>query len=227
MLFPSTLLPISKFKWLFFGQQRSGHHAIMQWVLKGYQYIHYNACAFNKYNYVYSQDIITGTQGFYVANFEGSFPKKDWKSIQNLKCLILRNPYNMYASRLAMKRQSFIKTSRNLSSWDTCLDPQQWIEHAKEFLGHTSILGPNCIKINYDLWFSCENYRQDLAIKLQLKSNKLLQEMSCFGGGSSFDVKNKNVLERWKLFENDSEFNNILKNKEIKKLYNEIINNHN
>lgn len=221
MLFIKKLLPIEKTKWMFFGQQRSGHHAIMSWILKNQEYTHFNICQFK--NNIYSDDIIGKINNCVVASFEGQIPDYDWNSLISKKCLVLRNPYNMYASRLAMKRASLY---HNLKSWENCLNPQEWLQHAKEFLSQTSILG-SCTKIIYDYWFDIRDYRDRLADVLGLPSSELPEKITNFGGGSSFDkitqnATSMNVLNRWKEFEFDEEFKEILFDEDIKNYWKEI-----
>lgn len=224
MLFTKIKLPLSEVSWLFFAQQRSGHHALIQWANQSKNFLHFNCCDF-KNDAIYSND----THGFYtekkIASFEGKFPDQDWDLINVPKFLILRDPYNMYASRLKMKRNSLDFMVNNLKSWKNCLNPNEWILHAKEFLGQTSFLG-NATKISYDAWFTSEKYRKKLAVLFDLVDSSLLSLVPHFGGGSSFDFQELNgnadkmaVLNRWEFYKDDIEFQSILNNEEIKYLW--------
>lgn len=202
---------------MFFGQKRSGHHAIIDWIFKNKSYCHYNNCNLKK-----SESII-GSGDIVVASFEGAIPNYDWKSNQSVKCLVLRNPYNMYASRLELK----IRTKDD--DWDSCLEPKKWIDHAKEFIGDTCLLGSS-INICYDRWFADIKYRKHLSNLFAVESSDLLASVSSFGGGSSFDGLSYNgrahemdVLNRWRKFKNHEEFMSIMNNLEIKELWHQIV----
>lgn len=205
---------MKEIKWMFFGSKRSGHHVILDWLLSGENFIHYNNSRISMGKL--ASDEILGRSGDIAATFEVALTHYDWKVFNCNKYLILRNPYNMYASRLAMKR------ANNDESWDTCLDPNRWLECAREFIGETNLLG-EFIKINYDKWFTSISYRS------KFRHNGNCEFVPHFGGGSSFDQmkfdgcgSKMDVLNRWKLFQNDSEFQDILNNREISELVKQI-----
>jgi hypothetical protein len=213
MLFLNQL-KIDQFQWFFWGQQRSGHHAVIEWLFQDKQYIHYNNAKVSN-NFVIAHDII-GKNGCKIVSFEGKIKFKIKNDAQ--KILVIRNPYNMYASRLKMKRES---KKFNLKSWSNCLRPDEWINHAEEFLQLN-----NCYftdKICYDFWLSNENYREKLKQKYNLDKIEIQEKISSFGGGSSF-TESKDFLNRWQEFQKDAEFIRILENKKIKILWQEISN---
>lgn len=137
------------------------------------------------------------------------------KSAQRYDVLILRDPFNMLASRL--------KSNKNpVKSWHkTVVD--MWIDYAKEYLGETNYLKYNKIAVNYNQWVQDRDYRQQIANKLQLNfSDRGIHNVKTFGGGSSFDgtkfkgkASNMNVFDRWKHFIDNSDYKNMLNNPEL------------
>jgi len=105
-----------------------------------------------------------------------------------------------------------------------------WKSYAKEYLGKTNYLGENKIVINYNLWFSSKNYRNNIEKKLGLEPNdKKINEVLDIGRGSSFDgikfngkANKMKVLERWKLLADNAFYKTVLKDKELIKLSNKI-----
>ncbi len=141
--------------------------------------------------------------------------------------IILRNPFNNIAS---MMQKPILSPPNNIPISQL---PATWIAYAKEYLGETSYLKNlgNFITLNYDLWFSDQNYRKSLSAKLnQPFTDAGLQKVTGqHGGGSSFDgvafsdkAQQMKVLERWKFFQNDREYLSLLKNEELLALYKRI-----
>lgn len=118
------------------------------------------------------------------------------KSTKRTCVLILRDPFNMFASR--MKAGDFVFRITNAHV-------KMWIQHAKEAMGVTSFL-PDLLVINYNDWVSSEKYRRRIENLLGLpETDSGINNI--FGVGSSFDGKNydgratrMNVLKRWKGF---------------------------
>lgn len=112
--------------------------------------------------------------------------------------LILRDPFNMVASRLELYRKGnyFVEvTPEVMELWET---------YANEFLGETSILSDNhdnnlsndiksyndikTVLVNYNKWHSDHQYRTLIAQQIGIDPN--LANINCrmfFGGGSSFN----------------------------------------
>lgn len=136
-------------------------------------------------------------------------------SAQRFEILILRDPFNLFASRL---KQGFITTKvKRLSMVDL------WLEYAKEWLNESHHLPEPRILINYNRWFADVNYRCELAAQLGLPfSDQGISEVMGFGAGSSFDgtaldgqAKQMRVTQRWKVFANDSTFRQLFKNEAL------------
>lgn len=141
--------------------------------------------------------------------------------------LILRDPYNMIASRLKKGLLGVKHPQKTISDF--------WLEYAKEFLGETEYLNHNKVCINYNLWSSDVEYRKQIALKLDLIfTDAGIGDVRREGGGSSFDsqyfagqASQMKVLERWKHSRGQPEFEKLLANKQIaeysRKIFGEIL----
>jgi hypothetical protein len=162
-----------------------------------------------------------------------SFEKKHdlylGRSEQRFDLIIMRDPFNLFASRLQF--QSKGKSLNMLSVYSSCYSlPELWIAYAKECLEETSYLKYNKLFVNYNRWFLDINYRQYLANKLSIElSDPDYHEVPTAGGGSSFDQVNydgeaykMNVMNRWKLFINDNLYRKLLNTKELLRYSNKL-----
>lgn len=226
----------------FVGLRRSGNHAIINWILKQSEQpvLFYNNVypnnPFCKYpekgslNYseyalrLYSlEDRVLPT----IAS-KKVYPQKkvsnDSVIEEKIDVLILRDPFNLFASRL--------KTSRNKPLYySSGLEIQHlYLTYLKEYLGITNFLNNKKVCINYNKWKDSEEYRKLIAKQLKINfTDKGLQEVSSIGGGSSFDrltYKNQGTFmltdQRWKDFSNSRYFNNLFKDKELLALSKEV-----
>jgi hypothetical protein len=121
--------------------------------------------------------------------------------------LILRDPFNLFASRL---RQLWgfvtIGTSARI-----------WKQHAREFLRQTRRLRHNPMFISYNHWHSDRDYRRDIAAALDIPfSDEGIHTVFSCNGGSSFDgvafdgqASRMKVTERWKHYADDPRFLSI------------------
>tara|TARA_Y100000588_G_scaffold310177_1_gene335560 strand:+ start:883 stop:1782 length:900 start_codon:yes stop_codon:yes gene_type:complete len=137
--------------------------------------------------------------------------------------LILRDPFNLIASRLQNQRKN---KSYVLEV------PELWKKYAQEFLGQTNYLSkfPKIININYNHWFSSIEYRRSISNQLGLKfTDKGLNIVSKYGSGSSFEkldldgkAQNMEVLYRWDTFKNDEKYLSMFQDNELLDLHEEI-----
>lgn len=157
------------------------------------------------------------------------------KSATEYDVLILRDPFNMLASMLHNHKkqleqhgkitknyfQGKNKYGRDKKEGEDLIS--LWIDYAKEFLGETNFLDRNKVVINYNAWFSSEDYRRELAQKLKLNfSDRGMNEVKNFGGGSSFEglqldgtAITMDVLNRWKTLIDDPQYRALLNNREL------------
>ena len=157
--------------------------------------------------------------------FEKNYDKFVGRSKKRYNILILRDPFNLFASRIFRYHNLYggnvLKEIRAKKLWKS---------YAREYLGETSYLGKDKILINYNVWFLNKDYRNNIERKLELEpSNEKVNEVLTFGEGSSFDgvkfdgkANEMKVLERWKLLADDEFYKFILKDKELVELSNRI-----
>ena len=140
------------------------------------------------------------------------------KSAERYDLLILRDPFNMLASRfkrdqmLAMEVKNFNKTVTDM-----------WITYAKEYLGETEYLKNNKIVVNYNRFITDVDYRKKIASQLKLKfDDSGIDEVCNIGSGSSFDKlkfkgqgRKMDVLNRWRHFSEDMSYRILLDNEEL------------
>ncbi|MGK7891769.1 MAG: hypothetical protein AB4042_20775 [Leptolyngbyaceae cyanobacterium] len=159
-------------------------------------------------------------------SFEGLHDIYVGKSKQRFDLLILRDPFNLFASRLKSNMID-IKAKRMTAV-------ELWIQYAQEFLGESKYLKQNKLLINYNQFVADIDYRKKLALDLGLPfSDAGIKKVVSLGGGSSFDGQNMDgrgaemrVLERWKHFEQDPNFREIFQNQTLlhysRKIFGEI-----
>jgi hypothetical protein len=176
---------------------RSGHHAVIHWIKSN-----------SDLNIVDIEngDIETGD--------------RDHQSI-----ILLRNPYNWFASWLASVRGW--RSSGNIEDM-TPRWIELWKKMGRDVAGETSFLS-NATHILYDNWFSNNNYRSYVAseLGLGLEDHGLLAVVS----GSTWDgvqfngrAQEMDVLNRWKILEHDEYYRRYMLDDEISDLSRKIFN---
>ena len=235
------------------GMQRSGNHPIIDWIAS---MLPDKSCVLNFVNgpnplehHIKKEDILIGltlneiltaNKEYLVYNYEDEtiseiFNKNRNENIigtsdKKFDVLILRDPYNLFASRI--KRGS-VKLGHKTTEQQLILR-KLWIECANEALNKTNNLTQNKTVILFNKWFVDEDYRKELAEKFGLKYNdKTLNTVSKVGAGSSFNgfnyqnrAKDMKVLERYKELNNEGTYSELLipEIKELsKKIFGEVI----
>ncbi|MDJ0661878.1 MAG: hypothetical protein QNJ42_20695 [Crocosphaera sp.] len=159
-----------------------------------------------------------------LPRFYESAEKYIGSSKSKINIIILRDPFNLFASLLKSK---MIKKNSQ--------DGQKYISLYKTFalsyLQYLSMQDNDTIFINYNQWMSQEDYRIDIANKLGLlpQAKDLIETVVDRGGGSSFDKLSYNnqassmkVFERWKVYNRDPFYLDLLSEKEILSISQEI-----
>lgn len=99
-------------------------------------------------------------------------------SEQRYDVLLLRDPYNLMASR---RRVGFAENSEKLSL-------RIWRQHARQFLGETKRLQGKPVPVSYNRWCVDADYRRQIAGQLDLDfSDAGKKKVASCAGGSSFD----------------------------------------
>lgn len=237
---PKTTVEARESDFFVYAMRRSGHHAIINWLQKHYAEVDYYSnvlwdgvelMSLRGDRYQYQNPLGEGCCR--ILSFEDqkeadAIPKM-LKQYPVFPCqkrfLILRDPYNCYASRLHRARNRPL----HWGNWPSCLDGNIWKSFAREFLGETKVLG-DFIPVNYNRWSADESYRRELALSLTGRfDDSGRAEVATIGKGSSFDdfaYQNKademSVLSRWRAYANDAEYQHILGDPEIRDLCSRI-----
>jgi len=130
--------------------------------------------------------------------------------------VVLRDPYNLTASRLERTRRR-----RNRDTHPRRV-AELWPDHA----GHDATW-TRCI---YNRWFAEQSYRQQVAAALELPTcPPLPNRIARAGRGSSFDgvrydgrVAEMPVLDRWRKFADDGEFRQYVNHPRLAMLSDEL-----
>ena len=211
--------------------QRSGHHAIINWIVANSAgpTCFLNDCRLNVNPFLTcAQDEGIGPipKNLLIYNYEDRElselftlefmdNRTRWfgKSECSVYVLIMRDPFNNFASKYR---------------WAGL-----WKSYAKEFLGLTNFMPAPKVFLNYNSWFADDQYREEMASRLELVSaDKGLTEVAKWGPntwGDSFDNMNfdgraleMKVLERWRYFADDPVFRNLFRDSELLSLSEKI-----
>lgn len=155
-----------------------------------------------------------------------SYENRDLNSLKRNKditLLIVRDPYNMTASRIKKleehKEQYWFSVDNEYKNMIK--------QYFNEYLNNTCFI-KNKIIVNFNKWKEYKQYRKNLSKKLGLIFNdRGYCKMMTHGGGSSFegivkDTSELQVLDRWKDYIDNPSFRYILEDVEIKILSKEI-----
>jgi len=129
--------------------------------------------------------------------------------------LILRDPYNLFSSRIRVASRSDLPSYNENPGPIMSYFIDLWKSYAREFLGLTNNL-ENKVCIYYNQWFSSQDYRRLVSKELNLEFNdRGFSKITRYGGGSSFDKRRydgksemMDVLNR-KDYLNDTERENL------------------
>lgn len=212
-----------------FGLRRGGNHAIAEW-LKGHfgdgETLHLNSAEIGFFETDgaalrvdgadYRSVSLAGGESVLLVGYENldflDFPFEHNARVARRSDLVvvLRDYPNMAASiaRSARERPSFVYHYRLKDL------PPNWAAYARHMRERTG--GFEYVKFND--WFSDAEYRRATAGRLGLEfSDRGLNVVSAYGGGSSFDGmtfdgtgQSLNVLERWREMLDDDLFNFLL-----------------
>ena len=142
------------------------------------------------------------------------------KSEERYDVIVMRDPFNLFASRLKHKPRDNRSYFSMLEVYSRRYSlPELWICYAKECLGETNFLKNKKIFINYNQWFLDSNYRREIANQLKIDFsdnglNDIPPQPSSFDGASYAGKANKmDVLNRWKLFIDNDLYRELLQTK--------------
>lgn len=130
------------------------------------------------------------------------------RSARRIDLLILRDPRNLFASRLA-SGYGWLRDE---------LVSRVWSQHAREFLGLRRNLRQERLVVSYSDWVTSADNRRKLAEALDLDfDDRAAHKVPAAAGGSSFDgtaydghAEQMPVLRRWHNFIGDPRFHRML-----------------
>ena len=129
------------------------------------------------------------------------------RSQSRMDVLILRDPFNLFASRLRSQYTGVTpKTMVRI-----------WKQHARQFLGQRHYVTQDFLPISYNRWTADAAYRRQLAEQLGLNfSDAGSATVPTTGGGSSFDgrrfdgeAEQMDVFGRWRHFRDDEDYREL------------------
>ena len=140
--------------------------------------------------------------------------------------LVLRDPYNQFASRLKwFQGRDEAPTTARFEEFRNL-----WKLHAGEFLGITGWL-PDAVHVRYNDWFRSRAYRDELAGRIGFENADVgVERVARWGPAlakhqASFDglaydgrAQEMKVLERWKEYEEDPFFRGLFDDEELVEL---------
>lgn len=143
-----------------------------------------------------------GTVGFVESAFseEAAVKRRQHtgESQHRIDVLIVRDPFNFFASRL--RRLLDLSGTKDIQK--IANDWKQTIKTAMQWSAHRS---PNRLVISFNRWFSDEPYRRELAGSLfGIFNDRSMGIVEDFGGGSSFDgqaygrLTPRMLLRKWR-----------------------------
>lgn len=144
-------------------------------------------------------------------------------SAERLDVLILRDPYNLFASR---KKAGIDRDASpeefEVSTWGTIA--RIWRQHARAFIRERRYSAQPLVTVSYNRWARDPAYRAALAERLGLQFNDAgFRHVPAVASGSSFDgvryhgrPESMKVLERWRHFQHDSHFWNLFEDEMVK-----------
>ncbi|MDJ0746120.1 MAG: hypothetical protein QNJ32_22535 [Xenococcaceae cyanobacterium MO_167.B27] len=158
-----------------------------------------------------------------LIEFYKNQPQYIGNSYQKINLLVLRDPWNLFASML--KTNMFERNEQDKIRYINLFK-----EYAKEFIKSSKNETSEVVCANYNKWVFEPDYKVELGQKLGFSaSEEPYEKLSNRGGGSSFDGRNyqsnassMKVLERWKVFQNDEFYQEIFTDSELVELGIEI-----
>jgi hypothetical protein len=140
---------------------------------------------------------------------EGRHDEEIGASGRRIDLLILRDPRNLFASRLASGY-----------GWlEDELVVRIWCQHAREFLGLRRSLRQERVMVSFNAWVQRREYRRRVAEVLGLEfDDSAAHRVPRVAGGSSFDgitydwrAEEMPVLRRWHAFTGEPRFHRLLR----------------
>ncbi len=227
--------------------QRSGQHLVINWICLGLlDVIHLNHCRFffkgkrfvltpktgRRIIYSETETDDSGRQGrlSFRKSLPLTSPRNLFYSIEDKSCfesmysdlvrlthktiIIIRDPANWLASSLEHGRSTKKQIQKKIEIFIDFLELANGVRSVKK----------DMVIINYNKFISSRSYRGSIASALGLMSleraETALVNTPNFGGGSSFseNKKRSRITERWRDYQSNKNFVELLNNKKLVEL---------
>ncbi len=127
--------------------------------------------------------------------------------------LILRDPFNLFASRMKAGLINGHYTHHGVRPITTATLLRIYKQHAREFLGEKHYL-QNKVLINFNMWCSDKSYRRQLCRELRVPFHDTgFEQVPSVAGGSSFDGTDFSgsshrmaLFDRWRQFATEQQY---------------------
>jgi adenylyl-sulfate kinase len=214
----------------FYAVRRSGHHGVIEWLAGHFpgEVLIYNDVTVSRGLYTRNPSL-KDVRDCYVLNAEDgdlktaptSIESNEWETRRGRServstVLVLRDPYNWAASCMkAVEKNGYCPPRGHMDLWK---------QHAREFVGETSFLPPDTVKISFNDWFVDRDYRATLSKNLGLRfTDQALNRVSQEGKGSSFDDQalpgqQMDILNRWLYYSRNPRFIELFHDSEVQEL---------
>jgi hypothetical protein len=193
------------------GLKRSGNHAIINWLLGQAPFEFFNnviwinpilngepyppryenldgllktriASRYERFKLRWTRPVMLSLEDHPLTISPFMHPER----LDSVNVLVLRDPRNLFASRIRMTKRLDVACFR---TDDASIRHfvELWKSHAREFVGATTVL-PRRVCIYYNAWCSSQEYRRSVSERLHLTfTDARFNLVSDEGGGSSFD----------------------------------------
>ena len=237
---------MNSFEFKVFGMRRSGNHAVLHWIASHFNepcWLVNDIKDFRKpapleEDYVKADELdcfkaAVGVDGFWemdkgvlIQTYEDyDLSDLSWhenrrvagESEREVVVLILRDPFNLFASRMAKGMPYVVPVSG--------MAMERWKQHAKEAIGETDYLrdpwggeyiakNRRFVVVNYNKWLSQPMYRRALELEMGLPGGENDESMdrvvmagSSFSGmGKDGDAGSMSLTERWVRYRHEPSF---------------------
>lgn len=195
------------------GMQRSGIHAVADWIKMSHVGMGYSCWFDNNAQLERMNDVAkflppSGEKEeafLWLVEHEDimfvdlpSMNKKLFQNFDYIDVLVIRDVFNTMASRRKMDERFFNR--RTL---------QQWKHYACEANNLTNFLGPNKVVVNFNKWFSDTKYRGEVAAKFGIEGVGASTERMVVPSYWQPNVAKSSdllVFDRWKNYQADQAF---------------------
>lgn len=216
-----------------FGLKRSGNHGIINWL---YNQLDGSVSFCNDLNFAqkpYTAPIRKSKISFKTKESTLITSFEDY-SIETIKqnissqaqvIIIIRDPFNLFASRFTKKMGDGDKFRQEEAYRLEII--KKYKGYLKEYLLNCNLennYSPNIIFITYNQWHFDKNYRDSICQKLGIVNKDIgKDEILNVGGGSSFDglefkASEIKVFKRWEVFQEKEDYRKIFRDKELLQL---------